>query len=223
MQKSRRLVRRDSSLGPEYDAVIDKILNPPPLFESPEQATDTLIKGLGAILATFIATFGVAPQFSSTLKEEERWMEIYDSLKTTGVRSVSADEAMKKTGGNRGYLLDVRMEGKFEEKALPNAINIPLYRPIQLTNPVAILRALGFAFFGVSNSERTPGWLEQVEEEVPKNKPVYIICNSGGSLENKPGMKFGFESQSLKALHFLRKAGYQNLFHVNEGMRELRP
>jgi len=169
---------------------------------------------------SFLAAFLVAPQFQSTLKEEETWKDIYETLKSQGINTASADEAVKKCERN-GILLDVRMENKFQEKSLPGAVNIPLYRPIQLTNPVAILRALAFAFFGVSNSERTPGWLDTVKEEIPSNKPVYIMCNTGGSLENKPGTKFGFESQSLKALHFLRKAGYKNLFHVDEGMRQI--
>eukprot|EP00467_Chlorarachnion_reptans_P014057 CAMPEP_0114509936 /NCGR_PEP_ID=MMETSP0109-20121206/13495_1 /TAXON_ID=29199 /ORGANISM="Chlorarachnion reptans, Strain CCCM449" /LENGTH=209 /DNA_ID=CAMNT_0001689161 /DNA_START=336 /DNA_END=965 /DNA_ORIENTATION=+ len=208
-------------MGPEYDAVVEKILNPPPLFGSPEEATDTALKALGVVFTSFIGTFFLAPQFSSTLKEEERWSDIYETLTNQGIKEISANEASQKAGKG-AFLLDVRMENKFSEKSLPNSVNIPLYRPIQLTNPVAILRALAFAFFGVSNSERTPQWLETVESRIPKNKPVYIVCNSGGSLENKPGTKFGFESQSLKALHFLRKAGYQNVIHVKEGIRQIK-
>jgi len=211
-----------SGFGPEYDEIIQKITNPGPLLGTEEEAQTILQTILGAIGLTFFGTFGLAPKFKDTFKEEERWTDIYASLLESGVKTVDAEEAVRSSRGNGAFLLDVRMQNKFSEKSLPNAVNIPLYRPIQLTNPAALLRALGFAFFGVSNSERTPGWLEQVQETIPKNAKVYIMCNTGGSLENRPGMKFGFESQSLKAYHFLRNAGYRNLIHVNQGMRDLR-
>ncbi|GAB5367768.1 hypothetical protein AAMO2058_001259400 [Amorphochlora amoebiformis] len=219
-QNVRNAVQVKSSMGPAYDAIVDKIINPPSLL-SPEEADNAIRTVLGLVGVSFFATFGVAPQFKATLKEEQSWKDIHGILSSEGVTSVTAKEAVSKAAGN-GVLLDVRMEEKFASKSLPGATNIPLYRPIQLTNPVAVLRALGFAFFGVSNSERTPGWLQKIEEAIPKGKNVYIICNTGGSLENKPGTKFGFESQSLKAVHFLRKAGYSNVFHVKEGMREIR-
>eukprot|EP00466_Bigelowiella_natans_P010975 jgi/Bigna1/143756/aug1.81_g18464 len=197
-----------SGYGPEYDAFIQKITNPPPLFDSPDQANTVIGAILAATGVSFLGTFVVAPRYAGVLKEDQRWEDIYRELEEGGVQSVDWAEAVKKTNqGRSGVILDVRMENKYATKAIPGSTNIPLYRPIVLDNPVAILRYLGFAFFGVTNSERTPGWLEMVEETVPKNKPVYIVCNSGGSLVNTPGRKFGFESQSLKAVHFLRQAG----------------
>ena len=34
------------------------------------------------------------------------------------------------------------------------------------------------------------------------------MCETGGSLQNKPGTQFGFQSRALKAAYFLKKAGY---------------
>ena len=43
-------------------------------------------------------------------------------------------------------------------------------------------------------------------------------CERGGSLETKPGVKFGFSSRSLKGVHFLRQAGYRNVTHLAGGV-----
>ena len=39
-----------------------------------------------------------------------------------------------------------------------------------------------------------------------------MLCESGGSLDNKPGTKYGFQSRSLKAAYFLQQAGYNKVF-----------
>lgn len=38
-----------------------------------------------------------------------------------------------------------------------------------------------------------------------------MLCESGGSLDNKPGTKYGFQSRSLKAAYFLQQAGYNKV------------
>ncbi len=48
---------------------------------------------------------------------------------------------------------------------------------------------------------------------------VLCICESGGSLTNKPGMSLGFQSRSLKSVYLLRQAGYRNVKHVAGGVR----
>jgi hypothetical protein len=52
---------------------------------------------------------------------------------------------------------------------------------------------------------------------VPRSKEVMVICDAGGSLENKSGTQFGFQSRSLKAVYYLRKAGYTKVLHVSGG------
>jgi rhodanese-related sulfurtransferase len=52
---------------------------------------------------------------------------------------------------------------------------------------------------------------------VPKGKEVLVICESGGSLENKSGTQFGFQSRSLKAAFYLQRLGYK-VAHVRGGV-----
>jgi hypothetical protein len=49
---------------------------------------------------------------------------------------------------------------------------------------------------------------------------VILLCERGGSLQNKSGTKFGFESRSLKAAYYLRKAGYSKVSFVAGGLSQ---
>lgn len=49
---------------------------------------------------------------------------------------------------------------------------------------------------------------------------VYVICESGGSLVSRPGVPTGFQSRSLKAVYFLKNAGYKNVKHIKGGYFE---
>ena len=75
------------------------------------------------------------------------------------------------------------------------------------------------AFFAVPGTERDPEWLERVRAAVPDlGSEVIVACERGGSLETRPGTQYGFSSRSLKALHFLRQAGYRNVSHLRGGV-----
>jgi hypothetical protein len=45
-------------------------------------------------------------------------------------------------------------------------------------------------------------------------KEVIVACDMGGSLSAKPGATTGFQSQSLKAAYYLKRAGYGDIKHV---------
>ena len=81
------------------------------------------------------------------------------------------------------------------------------------------IRRVAFAFFGLAGTELNPNWLADVQRAVPnKSAELVVMCEMGGKLENKPGMKFGFQSRSLKALYYLRQAGYRNVRHMTGGV-----
>lgn len=82
------------------------------------------------------------------------------------------------------------------------------------------MRRLAFAFFGIPGTERNPSWLSTVEETISKDQEVVVMCELGGTLEKKVGMDTGFQSRSLKAVHFLQQAGYQNVLHLKGGFPE---
>jgi rhodanese-related sulfurtransferase len=171
---------------------------------------------LGSSAAAFLATFFVAPVFKSNFKEAEPWERIYGSLVATGVPSLSPAEAAKRRGA---LLLDVRLADAVAKRALPKALSKPLYVPIQGWDAFSNIRRVAFAFFGIAGTELDPSWLSSVTAAIPnKGSEVVVVCEMGGRLENKPGVKFGFQSRSLKALYYLRQAGYKNVKHLRGGV-----
>jgi len=120
-------------------------------------------------------------------------------------------------------ILDVRLAPKPGETVyvIPLSLRIPLYIYIQRTNVFALARRLAFAFFAVPGTERNPEWLTDVQAAVPdKGAQIIVACTRGGKLDQKPGAMFGFSSPSLKAVHFLREAGYRNVAHLGGGLYE---
>ena len=49
-----------------------------------------------------------------------------------------------------------------------------------------------------------------------------MTCESGGSLEAKPGAPTGFQSQSLKAVYYLKQAGFKKLRYMKVWWCQLR-
>ena len=43
---------------------------------------------------------------------------------------------------------------------------------------------------------------------VHADQEIVVVCEHGGSLQSKTGAETGFQSQSLKAAYYLKKAGY---------------
>lgn len=172
--------------------------------------------GLGAL--SFVGTFFVAPRFRDNFKEPLDWKEIYTGLVSKGgVRTVSAREAYDKT--RRGaVLVDVRLADKYDKGHPQGAVNVPLYKPIQNWDIASNIRRAGFAFFGIFGTELNMDFAEDALAAVPKNKDLYVICEMGGTLQNKPGVNTGFQSRSLKAIYLLQQAGYNRLYHVKGGL-----
>jgi rhodanese-related sulfurtransferase len=171
---------------------------------------------LGAVAASFLGTFFVAPRFRANFKEATPWEEIYPSLLAQGVPSISPADAARRRGA---ILLDVRLADASAARAVPRALPIPLYVPIAKYDVFSNIRRVAFAFFGIAGTELDPAWIASVTKAIPnKGAEVVLLCEMGGQLDNRPGMKFGFQSRSLKALFYLRKAGYRNVRHLTGGV-----
>jgi rhodanese-related sulfurtransferase len=104
--------------------------------------------------------------------------------------------------------------------SVPRAVAVPLYVPIQKWDVFSNVRRVAFAFFGIAGTELNPEFLSGVNAATKgnKNAELVVLCERGGSLENRPQMKLGFQSRSLKALFYLRRAGYRNVRHMTGGL-----
>jgi rhodanese-related sulfurtransferase len=172
---------------------------------------------LGSGAAAFAGTFFVAPLFRDKFKEGTPWEQIYEALSKQGVASISPAEAAKRRGAT---LLDVRLSDAVEKRSVSRAVAVPLYVPIRNWDIFSNVRRVAFAFFGIAGTELNPAFVEQVAAVTKgnKNAELVVMCERGGSLETRPQMKMGFQSRSLKALYYLRQAGYRNVRHMTGGV-----
>ncbi|EFJ41288.1 hypothetical protein VOLCADRAFT_107756 [Volvox carteri f. nagariensis] len=181
-------------------------------------SAETLTYGaLGVAAATFVGTFFVAPRFKEAFKEPVDWRDMYSALAARGVKTVTAEEAYAKAKKG-AVILDVRLADSYGRRAAAPSTNVPLYQPIAGWDLASIIRRAGFAFFGIFGTELNESFLTEVAAKVPKNKEVIVMCETGGTIENKPGTQFGFQSRSLKALYYLQQAGYGKVLHMKGGL-----
>eukprot|EP01026_Neomeris_dumetosa_P016075 TRINITY_DN1610_c0_g1_i2.p2 TRINITY_DN1610_c0_g1~~TRINITY_DN1610_c0_g1_i2.p2 ORF type:complete len:283 (-),score=36.36 TRINITY_DN1610_c0_g1_i2:1087-1935(-) len=201
----------------DYQSLVSGITNPGQVDGVASlNAAQTVIGLLGV---SFVLTFFVAPNFKSAFKEEETWQEIYPKLKEQGVNSISPQDVKNQL--NKGVaVVDVRLARKFENGGINGSINVPLYQPISGMGIAANVRRAGFAFFGIYGTERNLGFLEEMESKFSKDEAIIVVCEGGGSIETKPGVSTGFQSQSLKAVYELQKAGFKKVSHLKGGLRQ---
>lgn len=190
-----------------------------PTPADPETIQTATYASLGTAAALFIGTFFVAPRFKESFKEPVDWRDMYrDLVARGGVKTVTPEEAYGKA--RRGsVLLDVRLADAFSRRSAERSVNAPLYRPITGYDLAANIRRAGFAFFGIYGTELNPDFVAEVQAVVPRGKEVIVMCEQGGTLDNKPGTQFGFQSRSLKAVYYLQQAGYKVL-HMKGGLAE---
>jgi rhodanese-related sulfurtransferase len=96
--------------------------------------------------------------------------------RTLNVRRVSLADVAKVCGDGTTVILDVRTPKEYAEGHIQGAVLLPLYE------------------------------LAERMSEVPRDRPVYVICYSG--------------ERSLQAVKFLMSQGYRQVFQVSQGMEK---
>eukprot|EP01023_Acetabularia_acetabulum_P003110 TRINITY_DN1132_c0_g1_i3.p1 TRINITY_DN1132_c0_g1~~TRINITY_DN1132_c0_g1_i3.p1 ORF type:complete len:309 (+),score=32.68 TRINITY_DN1132_c0_g1_i3:2-928(+) len=222
VQRRQSIRKRDNSIiqslfGLDYQSVVSGVINPGPVDS--EQSTSAIQAVIGALGVSFVLTFFVAPKYKDQFKEEEQWKDIYIQLKQQGVKSITPQEA-KNRRNNGAAIVDVRLSRKFENGGIDGSVNIPLYQPISGMGIAPNVRRVGFAFFGIFGTERNLQFIEDMMQKFGQNEEIIIVCESGGSLQTKPGVDTGFQSQSLKAVYELQKSGFSKIIHMKGGLGE---
>lgn len=97
-------------------------------------------------------------------------------MAAVGQISVEDLHSLLTLGDESLVVLDVRQKWELEVASLPQAIHIPL------------------------------GELPEKAEELPKEKPIYVLCHHGG--------------RSLQAAFYLAQFGYENVFNIQGGIHD---
>ena len=157
----------------------------------------------------------------------------HTALQAGGLESVEPERALE-LQSKGATIVDIRTADKYAKKHIAGSVNVPLFRPVQGRSPADNAKRLAMAFFQMTATERNSDFAAEALEALPKNKPVVVACDIGGTLEvtieKKRGGKvvkafedkervFGRESRSLKACYELKKAGFSKLYHLKDGQQ----
>ncbi|GAX77226.1 hypothetical protein CEUSTIGMA_g4672.t1 [Chlamydomonas eustigma] len=173
-------------------------------------------------LALFGTTFFIIPQFKELFRESLTWSEIYEYLVSDGrVKPLTPEAAYAKANKKGAVLVDVRLEQKYSAGHAAGSLSVPLYRPIQGWDLPSTIRRIGFSFFGIyPATELNPDFIDVAQETLQKGKEIILVCEMGGTLENKVGTSTGFQSRSLKAAYFLLQAGFSKVSYCQGGIAQ---
>jgi rhodanese-related sulfurtransferase len=162
------------------------------------------------------------------------WPVVYLSLLDRGLKQVDSKEALKLVEDEGAVLVDVELERRFEQGTMNGAVNVPLYQPVAGSAIMDTIKKISLAAMGMQATERNPDFAKVAQERLPKDKPIIVACNRGGSMGTTvskqkngyvkvyedPDRSFGIDSRSLKACYELYQANFTNIYFLKGGINQ---
>jgi rhodanese-related sulfurtransferase len=137
------------------------------------------------------------------------------------VKSISATEAAEKVKKGKHVLVDVRTKEAFEQAHPEGAVNVPLYKTLNLQEggPSKWLKYLAYAANGVSPIELNTAFDEEIKAAAA-GKGIITICDAGGSLKPTVNFPQGKASRSLQAAYIALTQGLTSgeIIHLDRGL-----
>lgn len=152
------------------------------------------------------------------------WPMKYRSLSKRGLKSVTAQEALKMTKSPffPAKLVDVRLDGQFVNGHPQGAINLPLRQIVQGNSIVDLSKKFIGYSSGVQPTESNPQFQADALKQLNKNQPIIIVDDRGGTVENiekdKDAMMPLRYTASLKAASALYDLGFKNIRFLEGGI-----
>jgi len=187
--------------------------------------------GLAAWTAEELPVVGTS--IKEEVKEEKKadpnaWPAVHASLVAAEVPSVKVLDAYKLADSGAAVIVDVSFGKNYDTEHIQDSVNVPFVRKVETTG---LRVAGGLKSLGSSGEalEKDPAFLKSFEKCVEKKDTMVIVtCSRGGTLKTEtvsergkvfkdPQLRFGRESQSLRAISALLGAGYENVAHLEGG------
>ena len=187
--------------------------------------------GLAAWTAEELPVVGTS--IKKEVKEEKKedpnaWPAVHASLVAAEVPSVEVLDAYKLADSGAAVIVDVSFGKNYDTEHIQDSVNVPFVRKVETTG---LRVAGGLKSLGSSGEalEKDPAFLKSFEKCVEKKDTMVIVtCSRGGTLKTEtvsekgrifkdPQLRFGRESQSLRAISALLGAGYENVAHLEGG------
>ena len=188
--------------------------------------------GLAAWTAEELPVVGTS--IKEEVKEEKKadpnaWPAVHASLVAAEVPSVKVLDAYKLADSGAAMIVDVNSLRAYDAENIQDSVNVPFVRKVEVNGWRV---AGGLSGLGSSEEyvESDPNFLSTFEKTGvgKKDTMVIITCSRGGTLKTEtvsergkvfkdPQLRFGRESQSLRAISALLGAGYENVAHLEGG------
>ena len=176
----------------------------------------------------------VGTSIKEEVKEEKKadpnaWPAVHASLVAAEVPSVKVLDAYKLADSGAAMIVDVNSLRAYDAENIQDSVNVPFVRKVEVNGWRV---AGGLSGLGSSEEyvESDPNFLSTFEKTGvgKKDTMVIITCSRGGTLKTEtvsergkvfkdPQLRFGRESQSLRAISALLGAGYENVAHLEGG------
>ena len=157
------------------------------------------------------------------------WSAVHASLVAAEVPSVKVLDAYKLADSGAAMIVDVNSLRAYDAENIQDSVNVPFVRKVEVNGWRV---AGGLSGLGSSEEyvESDPNFLSTFEKTGvgKKDTMVIVTCSRGGTLKTEtvsekgrifkdPQLRFGRESQSLRAISALLGAGYENVAHLEGG------
>ena len=157
------------------------------------------------------------------------WPAVHASLVAAEVPSVKVLDAYKLADSGAAMIVDVNSLRAYDAENIQDSVNVPFVRKVEVNGWRV---AGGLSGLGSSEEyvESDPNFLSTFEKSGvgKKDTMVIVTCSRGGTLKTEtvsekgrifkdPQLRFGRESQSLRAISALLGAGYENVAHLEGG------
>lgn len=152
-----------------------------------------------------------------------KWEFVFNYLaQEKKLRSIEPAEAKDMVASGKWVLVDVRPPAQHTNSRPAGAINIPMYQPIDWSQPDVgkVFKFVAYSFNGVSPVEPNPQFVEQIKAATDNGtKGIITLCEAGGTLSPTTNFPLGKASRSLQAAYrAFTEASVAQVAHLNRGV-----
>eukprot|EP00882_Tetradesmus_deserticola_P009218 GHRQ01009722.1.p2 GENE.GHRQ01009722.1~~GHRQ01009722.1.p2 ORF type:complete len:254 (+),score=104.27 GHRQ01009722.1:215-976(+) len=128
------------------------------------------------------------------------WRDVYNDLRTKGLRTVAPEEAAEMLATGQWVLVDVRRPDQYAEGHAQGSLNVPMYSRIDLSSVdfAKALKVIAFSFNGVQPIDSNTSFTKDAMAAAPGKKFI-TLCEAGGTMKPTVNFPLGKPSRSLQA------------------------
>uniref|UniRef100_A0A383WG05 Rhodanese domain-containing protein n=1 Tax=Tetradesmus obliquus TaxID=3088 RepID=A0A383WG05_TETOB len=136
------------------------------------------------------------------------WRDVYNDLKSKGLRTVAPEEAAELLATGKWALIDVRRPDQFEEGHAQGSVSVPMYSRLDMSQAdlAKVMKLIAFSFNGVQPIDSNATFTKDALAASPAKKFI-TLCEAGGTMKPTVNFPLGKPSRSLQAAWKLMAEG----------------